>query len=173
MFANREQIRIGFVLGMLVYFAETSARGQGTVPSTTQASEQVTLNLPENAPLKVLVDYVSQEFGWNILYDEQVANQRITIKGPAKLPKDAVPVLLGSLLRMKGLDLVEGDLPGWKRIVPLAQAATLEPKAAGPDAAVTQVFKLRYLDPTKLDTLVKPFLTQPGASSLPLAGQGL
>jgi len=176
MFANRDQFRAGVVLGALLCCTSLcgTARGQATVPSTTQASEQVTLNLPENAPLKVLIDYVSQEFGWNILYDEQVATQRITIKGPAKLPKEAVPVLLGSLLRMKGLELVDGDLPGWKRIVPLAQAAKLAPKSGGgPDAAATQVFKLRYLDPTKLDTLVKPFLTQPGGSSLPLAGQGL
>ena len=40
-------------------------------------------------------------------------------------------------------------------------------------AVVTQVFKLKYADATKLDTIVKPFLTQPGATSFPLAGQEL
>src|SRR5579884_3711638 len=150
------------------------AFGAGDRPATTPAAtEQVTLNLPENAPLKVLIDYVSQEFGWTILYDDQAASQRITIKGPAKLPKEAMPALLTTLLRSKGLELVDADLPGWKRVVPLAQAAKLGPKPGGPDAAVTQVIKLKFLDPTKLDALVKPFLTQPGGSSLPLPGQGL
>ena len=81
------------------------------------------LNLPEGAPLKVLLEYVSQEFHLNILYDEQVAGQRVTIRAPARLPKSAVLSLLESVLRTKGLALVDADQPGWKRVVPLAQAA--------------------------------------------------
>src|SRR6185437_5939718 len=146
-------------------------------PATAPAGEAlVSLNLPESAPLKVLIDYVSQEFGYNILYDDQIGNQRLTIKAPAKLPRSAVPALLDSALRMKGLAMVEGGQPGWKRIVALQQAARV-PGQGGPGEenppVVTQVFKLKYADATKLDLLVKPFLTQPGASSLPLSGQEL
>jgi general secretion pathway protein D len=150
------------------------ARGQATQPA--EADALVSLNLPENTPLKVLIDYYSQEFGVNILYDDQVANQRITIQAPSKLPRSAVPSLLDSALKMRGFALVDADHPGWKRVVSLSQAAkvpALNGPATQPAAAVTQVFKLQYTDATKLDTLVKPFLTQPGASSFPLAEQGL
>ena len=54
--------------------------------ATQPGDELVSLNLPENAPLKVLLDYVSQEFGLNILYEETVAGQRVTIKAPARMP---------------------------------------------------------------------------------------
>ncbi|HZK81647.1 MAG TPA: secretin N-terminal domain-containing protein, partial [Humisphaera sp.] len=146
-------------------------------PATAPAAESlVSLNLPENAPLKVLIDYVSQEFGVSILYDEQLGNQRLTIVAPAKLPRSAIPALLDSALRMKGLALVDAGQPGWKRVVALGQAARMpgaEAPGAEKPAVVTQVFKLKYADATKLDTIVKPFLTQPGATSFPLAGQEL
>ena len=146
-------------------------------PTTAPAGAMVSLNLPDNAPLKVLIDYVTQEFGVNILYDEQISNQRLTIKAPAQLPKSAVPALLESALKMKGMALVDADQPGWKRVVPLAQAAVPRP-ATGPAvaedvAAVTQVFKLQFTDAKALDAQLKPFLTQTGASSFPLPEQGL
>jgi len=142
----------------------------------------VSLNLPENAPLKVLLDYVSQEFGVNFLYDDTMGNQRLTIKAPAKLPKSAVQPLLESALRMKGLALVDAGQPGWRRVVAMQQAARVggggaggAAGAAGADnaAVVTEVFKLKYADAARLDPLVKPFLSNPGASSFPLADQQL
>src|SRR5215213_3091429 len=146
-------------------------------PATAPAGATVSLNLPDNAPLKVLIDYVTQEFGLNILYDEQIANQRLTIKAPAQLPKSAVPALLDSALRMKGMALVDAEQPGWKRVVPLAQAAVPRP-ATGPAvaaeaAAVTQVFKVQFTDAKALDAQLKPFLTPNGASTFPLPEQGL
>jgi len=132
------------------------------------------LNLPENAPLKVLLDYVSQEFGINFLYDDTMGNQRLTIRAPAKLPKSAVQPLLESALRMKGLALVDAGQPGWRRVVAMQQAARVGGGAAADNGTVvTEVFKLKYADATHLDPLVKPFLSQPGASSFPLADQQL
>jgi general secretion pathway protein D len=119
--------RTFFVCLVLLAVAVPAARGQATrpatVPTTAPTDALVSLNLPENAPLKVLMDYVSQEFGLNILYDDQVGNQRLTIKAPAKLPKSAVPSLLESALHMKGLALIDAEQPGWKRVVTLQQAA--------------------------------------------------
>ena len=150
-----------------------------TEPAAAAAADDtlVGLNLPENAPLKVLIDYVSQEFSLNILYDEQVGNQRITIKAPAKLPRErgAEPARFGPA--------DEGAVDGRRR--PARLAAGGAAPAGGPGArggrrrarrageAVTQVFRLKYSEATKLDTVVKPFLTQPGASSFPLPEQGL
>src|SRR3954447_1863345 len=123
--------------------AQAQPTRPATAPAAAPADPLVSLNLPENAPLKVLIDYVSQEFGVNILYDDQVGNQRLTIKAPAKLPKSAVPALLDSGLRMKGLALIDAGQPGWKRVVPLQQAARVPGVQATADhpAVVMQVYK--------------------------------
>ncbi|MDB5323586.1 MAG: hypothetical protein JWN40_5217 [Phycisphaerales bacterium] len=162
-----------FLAGVVVLAGACAVRAAG--PATAPAAEaMVSLNLPENAPLKVLLDYVSQEFGVNFLYDDTMGNQRLTIKAPAKLPKSAVQPLLESALRMKGLALVDAGQPGWRRVVAMQQAARVQGAAgAGDGAVVTEVFKLKYADAARIDPLVKPFLSNPGASSFPLADQQL
>ena len=82
--------------------------------------------------------------------------------------------------------LIDGDQPGWKRIVSAtgllqsAQAATqpindVVGQAANLNSriftAVTQVFSLKNGDISKADLLIKPFLTQPGGNSLALSEQ--
>src|SRR3954470_21262887 len=54
-----------FVAPAVIQTASAQAT-RPTAPATQPGSELVSLNLPENAPLKVLLDYVSQEFGLNI-----------------------------------------------------------------------------------------------------------
>lgn len=154
---------------------------QSTRPTTEPLGddELVGFNLPENAPLKVLLEYVSQEFGINILYDESAANQRVTIKAPVRVPKRAVPMLLDSALKMKGLALVDAEQPGWKRVKPLMEAARTGPAGGqapeggeGTDV-LTQVFPLRYADAGGVNANLKPFLTGAGASSFAVPEQDL
>lgn len=178
-------------LGLAVSAGAGAVRAQATQPANADAAadpadeETISLNLPDNAPLKLLLEYVSQEFGVNILYDEAAANQRVTIKAPARLPKRAVPMLLDGALKMKGLALVDAEQPGWKHVVPLMQAtrapAPLEP-GEDPDAAkgeaagtavLTEVFPLVHADATATNTNIKPFLTTPGASSFAVPEQDL
>lgn len=178
-------------IGLAVFADAGVVRAQATQPAHADAAadsaaeEMVSLNLPDNAPLKLLLEYVSQEFGVNILYDEGAANQRVTIKAPAKLPKRAVPMLLDGALKMKGLALVDAEQPGWKQVVPLMQAARapapLEPgevsdaakgEATG-TAVLTEVFPLVHADATATNTNIKPFLTTPGASSFAVPEQDL
>ena len=161
-----------------------SAAPQPSPPATLPAAEMIALNFPDNVEVKSLIEYVSDRLGINILYDEQVANQRLTIKTPAEIPKSSLLGLLESALKMKGFVLVDGDQPGWKRVVPsanLVQSAraatrpTTGPGGPGVDspAVVTQVFALRFGDPAKADAAIKPFLTVPGGNSLVLAEQRL
>ncbi len=156
-----------------------------TAPSASASDDAlVSLTFPDNVELKTLIDYVSKRLDINIVYqDDQVANQRLTIRSPQKLPVSALPALLEGLLRGRGLSLVEGDRPGWKRIVPLASAAlpSTQPDAgprpdtrpADPNRPLTQVFSLRYADPQRIDTLLKPFLSTPSASSFAVPEQHL
>jgi hypothetical protein len=86
-------------------------------PAPAAASAMVKLNFPEQVELKMLVDCVSQRLGVKILYDEQVANKKISIKASQEIPAQSLMGLLDSSLKMKGLALVDASTPGWKRIV--------------------------------------------------------
>lgn len=147
---------------------------------TTAPDELVSLNLAEGVPLRVLIDYVSQEFGVNIVYDDQLASRQVTVKAPERLPRSALPALLESALKANGLALIDAEQKGWKRIVPLAQAARpaeapfrRPEQQAGPSAALTQVFRLNYVNPAELEKALKPFLSGEGASAFSVEGQGL
>jgi type II secretory pathway component GspD/PulD (secretin) len=158
-----------------------------TVPPATQpalaAEELITLTFPDNMDLKVFVEYVSQSLKLNILYEDQTISQTVTIKAPTKVPKSSLLGLLESVLKMKGLALVDAEQPGWKRIIPAtgliatARPSTQEVDAApAPDKrklAVSQIFTIQQADVAKVDTTIKPFLTTPGGNSIPLAEQRL
>ena len=139
----------------------------------------VTLNLPENVELKTLVDYVSQRLGINVIYDESLAGQKVTLKIPTPIPRSSLMGLLDSALRAKGFTLADGDQPGWKRVAPavnlasIAQPTTRPETTSGDISAVVRVFSLKNADATRVDQSIKPFLTQPGGSSAAIPEQGL
>ena len=149
-------------------------------PAAVATEGEVRLNLPENAELRILVDYVSQRLGIKILYDEALANKRITVKAPEAIPAETLLDVLRSALKMKGLALVDADLPGWKRIeksddlIKIARPGLADQAdvAAGVDA-ITQAFALQHVTPDQLAEIIKPFLTEPGANTLVLADQNL
>jgi len=146
----------------------------------------VDLNLPEDLEVTVLADLVSDRLNVNIVYDEKARGKRVTIKTPAKVPRSSLLDLLRSTLRMKGLALVEAEQAGWLRIVEAQNLVSVAGRAvrfpdgvepdgpiADPHAVVTQVFVLEHAPPRQVEELIKPFLTQPGASSFSVEQQGL
>lgn len=157
------------------------AQGKNISPNKPPAADtdgEVALHFPPNVQLNVLVDYVSQRLGINILYDEQMVHKRITLKTPTKVPVSSLMDVLQSALRMKGLVMVDDPKTGWKRIVQATnlQAISKQAKPAGTgndqghaaQDVVTEVFRLRFADPKKIDPIVKPFLTQPGGNTISL-----
>lgn len=152
------------------------------MPATPVATGQamVQLNFPEEVELKLFVDYVSTRLKIKILYDEQIANKKITIKAPGQIPADSLLGLLESVLKMKGMALVEGDTPGWKRIRPITELSQIsrpngdKPLESFPlTTAVTEVYELKFADPEKITQTIKPFLTQPGANTITVPDQKL
>ena len=127
----------------------------------------IELSFDENTDLRVLVDYVAKRLNMNVLYDEQVGNKVITIKSPGKVPKSTLLGLLESVLRMKGLALVDADQPGWKRIVVVAEmgafAKTDSDQRTGA-SAVTQIFRLSNLDGKQAEQMIQSLLTRPGGN---------
>jgi type II secretory pathway component GspD/PulD (secretin) len=162
-------------VGLALAGAWCTSKAQAQTPSLSESSPgMVQLNLPNEVELKVLADYVSQRLGTKILYDEEIANKRISVRAPGEVPIESLMGLLQSALKMKGMALVDADVPGWKRIVGGAKLAAVAPAGDAQDAlerngaaaAVTQALTLQYADPQKVDQLIKPFLTQPGANSI-------
>jgi hypothetical protein len=72
-------------LAFLVSFSPSllTAQDQPQPPLTPDA--MVRLNFPQEIEVGNLVDYVSQRLGIKLLYDEQVANKKITVKAPTEL----------------------------------------------------------------------------------------
>jgi type II secretory pathway component GspD/PulD (secretin) len=151
----------------------------GQAPGATPAEGNVTLNFPDQTELSLLIEYVSQRLGVKILYDEQVANKQITIKAPGEIPAASLMNVLESALKIKGLALIDGDVPGWKQIVQMKDLAQIAQPSQENLAqlenteAITQAFQLKYTTPEKLATIVKPFLTEPGANTITVPEQNL
>ena len=126
-----------------------------------------------------MADYVSQRAGISLLYDKSLATKTVIIRSPNPIPVRSLPRLLQSTLRIQGLLVTPLELPGWYRIV----EATSIPQVADPrpsdgaesfgGGAATQVFRLEYVKPEKMETFLRPFLTQPGANSVTFADSGL
>ncbi len=155
-------------------------RQDGTRQSETTEEELVELNLAGSVSLPRLVEAVSRQLDIRFLYSADLANRQVTVYTPARLPKSALPALLGSLLKGENLAVVDSDVAGWKRIVDIADMVPYAtPGQAGeilqrdgPAAAVTQVIPIRNADITRLAQSLRPFLSK-GANFLALPENGL
>ncbi len=135
----------------------------------------VELNLTGTVSLPRLVEAVSKQMDERFLYSANLANRQVTIYTPAKLPKSALPALLGSLLKGENLAVVDSDVAGWKRIVdfadmvPYATAGDSTEVLAkdGPAAPVTQVIPIKNANITNMAQSLRPFLSK-GANFLVL-----
>lgn len=170
---------IAGLLGVFALHAIAVAQ-QGAVPAPSSVESTVQLTFPPETELRVLIDYVSQRLGLRFLYDEQVANKRISVRAAEPIPTASLLNVLESALKMKGLALIDGDVEGWKRIVAagdLAQiASTQQNQSLGttPGATpVTQTFRLLHIGPERLGQIIVPFLTKQGANTISVPDQRL
>ena len=138
----------------------------------------IKITLPEDVEIRMLVEYVAQRTQMNVLFDEQVGRQRVTLKTPREIPASSLPGLLTSVLQMKNLVLIDDQQPGFKRIVQannLLAIARLQHEGQAPPeepaAVVSQVFRLAHSDTQRAEQLIRPFLTQPGGNSFALPEQ--
>jgi general secretion pathway protein D len=138
--------------------------------------ELVQLNFPNEVDLEVLVEYISQRLQLKILFDEAIANKKIRIRTTGDIPVDSLMQVLQSALKMKELTIVDAEVQGWKRIIPVAQLGTLAPqgnaqqilKEHGGASPVMQIFTLEYADVTQVQQLIQPFLTPQGSLCTPV-----
>jgi general secretion pathway protein D len=133
----------------------------------------VKLTYNGDVELRVLVDFVSKTLGIQILIDEGLAQQKVSLNAPGDVPRESLLPLLQSALRMKGFALVNADVPGWKRIVSAANMLEF----AGPEiltkgdvssseGPVTRIFILENADPKQMETTIAPFLSKSGPNTI-------
>ncbi|MGB7324821.1 MAG: secretin N-terminal domain-containing protein [Rubripirellula sp.] len=178
-----QKIRSPYIGAVVVAFALIANQAVAQDVRTragAQRDEIVELNLAGSVSLTKLVEAVSKQMDVRFLYSADLANRQVTVYTPAKLPKSALSALIGSLLKGENLAIVDSDVPGWKRIVDIADMAPYAKtgqagdvlRRDGPAAAVTQVIPVEHLNITQLSQTFKPFLSK-GANFITLADNGL
>ena len=151
------------------------AENPGNNTATTNPSEKdmIQLNFPEKMEVKLLIEYVSKRLKMNIHYDPSIGQKQVTVISPTMIPKDSLPGLLQSVLKMAGLMLVDDDQPGWKRVVPNQDLQSITKNIqqnsellqdASATTAITQVFQLSHIDADTVEKTIKPFLSKPGGN---------
>ena len=170
---NRRPLR--FHLATLLFLVYCSSSLPQIASGQNNDESLVELNLTGTVSLPSLVEAVSKQMDERFLYSANLANRQVTIYTPAKLPKSALPALLGSLLKGENLAVVDSDVAGWKRIVdfadmvPYATAGDSTEVLAkdGPAAPVTQVIPIKNANITNMAQSLRPFLSK-GANFLVL-----
>jgi general secretion pathway protein D len=166
-----------WMIVLIVHAPRVSAQPPGGESPTPLAPGTVKLNLKGETPIGTLIEYVSQRLKIRFLYDESLAQKKIFLQVPDEVPVASLMDLLHSVLKINDLVMIETETKGWFRITSSANipkvaiSATPQDVIAEMGAAtpVTQVFLLKRADPNQIMTLVQPFLTAPGANSIPVA----
>jgi general secretion pathway protein D len=171
---------IGLSLGLVLLTASAGwgqtadPNGSGELSTDPNDVEMIKLTFPTNMEVKTLVEYVSRRLKINILYDQAVGRQRVTISSPTEIPKSSLLGLLESVLKMSNLALIEGDQKGWKRIVAgqnlldISSDIKSDPNAlrrAANTKILSQVIRLKYVSPTSADRTIRPLMSKPGGNS--------
>ncbi len=171
------------VMLLLTFCAGATAQPRDTAVSGV--AEMVTIDYPDELPLEALVDYVGQTLHVRVLYGDELNNQKVTLRpGTIELPKDRLLDLLRSVLRVRGLALVPGDLPGYFRVIPIetVQRVTGEirdgPAEGGDelgssDRIVTQILRLRSGDTKSVAPHVRSFMSSAKGSVVEVPEKGL
>ena len=138
----------------------------------------VTMDFPaDGVELKTLLDIVTKRLGVPILYDDTIAGKKIILRVPVQVSESALPGILQSALRMKGLALVDAEQPGWKQVVPVANMASMARPTTNPSennlSAMTLVIPLKRVDPAQVMESARGMLTTPGGNMQVVTGQRL
>lgn len=175
--SSRFLIGLFLTVGLL---AAGTARAQSGDPNATASAadpndvEMIKLTFPANMEVKTLVEYVSRRLQINILYDQAVGRQRVTISSPTEIPKRSLLGLLESVLKMSNLAMIDGDQEGWKRIVAgqnlldISSDIKSDPNAlrkAANTKILSQVYRFEHISPASADRIIRPLLSKPGGNS--------
>ncbi|WP_042567652.1 secretin N-terminal domain-containing protein, partial [Ralstonia solanacearum] len=149
------------VAGSLPVTPAFAAPPASQAPAASNAGDEVSLNFV-NADLETVVKAVGQATGKNFIVDPRVKG---TVNLVTEKPVTRAQALesLGSILRMQGYAIVEGN--GFTKVVPEADAklqgsptSVGTGSARGGEQVVTQVFRLQYESANNLVPVLRPMI---------------
>lgn len=156
---------------------KTPDHGSPGLAGDKDDASKVQLTFPDNVELKTVIDYVSTRLGVNILFDENVAKQQVTVRSPKPIDSDQLLPLLRSVLKFRGLALVDAEQAGWLTIVSADNIGeesrwSISDRPPTDDAhrVVTHVIKMKHADGKPFVELAESFLSKPGGNILSLPG---
>lgn len=172
------------ILISIVYLTCLSGNVSAANDSAAEVAEtdsKVQLTFPDNVALKTVVDYVAVRLGKNIIYDDAMVKQPVTIRSPIPVSKSELQALLRSALRFRGLALIEAEQKGWLKIVRhdhVSRSVPLwlvrPPSSTDSNSIVTRLIELKHISVRQFTGLVNPLLSKPAGSILELpTGQAL
>ncbi len=137
--------------------------------------EMVRLDFPESVELQVLVEYVAASLDLNLIYDAGLLKKKVSLRAAQPIPKSSLLSLLRTVLRSRGLALLDAEQPGWLKIVAAerlaAEAGGLQhalPADAGAGDVITYVLPVQHAELQRISTALTPYLSRPGVSLLPI-----
>lgn len=167
---------------VIVVLIGASARAQDDEPEAPPPEQRpdhktVQLTFPDNVELKTVLDYVATRLETNIIYGEEVASQRVTIRSPRAVPPERLLPLLRSTLRFRGFILTESDRGDWltvRRAEQLTRQSEWmeqgQSESRTGNRVVTTLVMLEHMPTNAFRELVEPFLTRPGGNLVALPG---
>ena len=158
---------ISLLLASVVFRPEKEGFGQLPGPQNLEEAT-VKLNANGEMELRLLVEYVSERTGVRFMYDQSLVQKKVNIIVPDPIPVSSLPAVLQSVLRTEGLVIADAGVAGWKRIVPLDRIPevarpmddTTDISTLGGSEAVTRVFTLKSVAPTKIAELLQPTMSK-------------
>ena len=129
----------------------------------SQGNGEVTLNF-ELADIRDVIKVVFDSLGENYILDPRVQGE-VTVQTNEPLPKELLIPTLETLLQTNGATIVKTD--GIFKILPISEAVRgnlspqLRDKKLRPGYSV-QVFPLRYMSATEMQTILQPFAPEGG-----------
>lgn len=145
--------------------------------------EMMTLNLPDDLTVRLLIDYISKKEGLNFIYDPGMLNASVQLKAPNKLPASAMRTLLESVMRMRGLTIVDTEIEGLKKIERVQQLSKIaksieeskdvDPEKATPSVVVSRVFEIEHTPTNEIVSTLQRFLSGPNANIMPFADRDM
>ncbi len=142
----------------------------------------ITINYPNAVDLTVFTDYVSRTLDLKIIYTDELKSQEVIFRpGEIQVPRDQLLDLLRSMLKMRGLALVAGEMDGWLQVVRTedlqrhvkALRRDNDNTAVSSNVVVTQIVSIRSDNMAAISKQIRPFLSSGRASVMEIPDKGL
>lgn len=155
---------------MTGYGMSALAQAQDVITTPNGApTPRITLSLPKEVEISVLLDLASQHLGINLIYDQAIRSKRISVLAQDSVTPAELQELLETALAIQDLVIVPTKVEGWFRVAASSEFIELSGQITGHtmpgDYPSTRVFQLQHVEPNTVTGIIEPYLSKPGGTS--------